>query len=91
MIYKNEAELLNNEAIEEKNGEIVIKNEKIFREKFINNLVDTIILGEDAHLRRLCFWISHTCANKLGATLSSIQGLYEAMGRKKFQDSLFQQ
>lgn len=81
MIYKSEGELLNNKAIEKKNGEIVIKDEKIFRKETINNLVDTIILSEDAHLRRLCFWVSHACAKKLGAVLSSIQGLYEAMGK----------
>ena len=81
MIYKSEIELLNNSAIEEKNGEIAIKDEKIFREEVINNLVDTIILSEDTHLRKLCFWVSHTCAKKLGAVLSSIQGLYEAMGK----------
>jgi len=83
MIYKNETELLNNDAIEERDGEIIIKDEKLFREETINNLVDTIILSEDAHLKRLCFWISHSCAKKLGAVLSSIQGLYEAMGRKE--------
>jgi len=82
MIYKNEAELLNNRAIEEKDDDIVIKDEKIFREENINNLVDTIVLGEDPHLRRLCFWVTHSCAKKLGTVLSSIQGLYEAMGRK---------
>ena len=83
MIYKSEVELLNNEAIEEKNGEIVIKDEKIFREKVINNLVDTIILSEDTNLKKICYWVSHTCAKQLGTVLSSIQGLYEAMGRKE--------
>jgi len=83
MIYKSEGELLNNKAIEEKNGKIVIKDVEIFREKTIDNLVDTIILGEDAHLRRLCFWVSHACALKLGAVLSSIQGFYEGLGKGK--------
>jgi len=83
MIYKSEGELLNNEAIEEKNGEIVIKDEEIFREETINNLVDTIVLSEDAHLKRLCFWVSHACAKRLGTVLSSIQDLYEAMGKEK--------
>jgi len=83
MIYKSEGELLNNEAIEEKNGEIVIKDEEIFREETINNLVDTIVLSEDAHLKRLCFWVSHACAKRLGTVLSSIQDLYEAMGKGK--------
>ena len=83
MIYESEVELLNNEAIEEKNGEIIIKDEKIFREKVINNLVDTIILSEDTNLKKICYWVSHTCAKQLGTVLSSIQGLYEAMGRKE--------
>ncbi len=83
MIYKSEGELLNNNVIEEKNGEIVIKDERAFREETINNLVDTIILGEDAHLKRLCLWVSHSCAKKLGTVLSSIQGLYEAMGKRE--------
>ncbi len=83
MIYKTETEILNNQGIEEREGEIVIKDEAIFREKIIDNLVDTIILSEDAHLRRLCYWVSHTCAQTLGAVLSSTQGLYEAMGRKE--------
>lgn len=83
MVYKNEAEILNNEAIEEIKDTIVIKDEKIFREEVIDNLVDTIILGENAHLKRLCYWVSHTCAEKLGAVPSSIQGLYEAMGKEK--------
>jgi len=81
MIYKTEAELLNNNALEVKNNEIVIKDERIFREETINNLVDTIILSESAHLRRLCFWVSHTCAKKLGVVLSSIQELYEVIGK----------
>lgn len=81
MIYENEAEILNNAAIEEKEGKIVIKNREIFREKVIDNLVDTIILGKDAHLKRLCYWVSHACAENLGTILSSIQGLYEAMGK----------
>lgn len=81
MVYKNEAEILNNKAIEEIKDKIVIKDKEIFREEVIDNLVDTIILGEDAHLKRLCYWVSHACAESLGAILSSIQGLYEAMGK----------
>jgi len=83
MVYKTEAEILNNAAIEEIKGEIVIKDRELFREEIIDNIVDTIILGKDAHLKRLCYWISHTCAKKLGAILSSIQSLYEAMGKEK--------
>ena len=83
MVYKTEAEILNNPGLEEKEGTIVIKDEAIFRAQIIDNLVDTIILSEDAHLKRLCYWVSHALAQNLGAILSSTQGLYEAMGKKE--------
>lgn len=83
MIYTTEAEILNNPGIEEKEGKITIKDEIIFHKDIIDNLVDTIILSNDAHLRRLCYWVTHNCAQTLGAVLSSTQGLYEAMGKKE--------
>jgi len=81
MIYKNEAEILDNEALVEKEGKIIIKNQNIFREKAVHNLVDTIILGNLPHLKRLCYYVTYTCGLQLGVVPSSIQGLYEAMGR----------
>lgn len=38
-------------------------------------------MSPDAHLRRLCYWVSHSCAQTKGVILSSIQGLYKAMGK----------
>ncbi len=83
MIYKSQEELLNNEAIAEENGKIVIKDEKLFREKVIDNIVDTIILGENQDLKRLAYWIANSCGAQLGVVPSSMQGLYEAMGTKE--------
>ncbi len=81
MIYKTESEILNNPIFEERAGEIVIKDQAAFVETAIDNLLDTIILSPDAHLRRLCYWVSHSCAQTKGVILSSIQGLYKAMGK----------
>ncbi len=81
MIYKTDAEILNNNGIAEENGKINIKDEKIFRDQVIPNLVDTIILGDNPHLRRLCFYVAYNTGLELGITPSSIQGLYEARGR----------
>lgn len=81
MIYKTETEILNNNAITQENERIVIKDENIFRDEIVKNLVDTIILGDDPHLRRLCFYVAYNAGLQLGVVPSSIQGLYEAMGK----------
>ncbi len=80
MIYKAEAEILDNKTVAEENGKIIIKDEETFRNKIVGNLVDTIILGDDAHLRRFCYYVAYNAGIALGVTPCSIQGLYEAMG-----------
>jgi len=81
MVYTNEAQILNNEALVEENGKITVKNPEIFREKIIDNLVDTIILTDNPHLKRICHWAAYSAGMQLGVIPSSIQGLYEAMGK----------
>lgn len=81
MIYKSEAEILNNEALIAKGNSIIIKDPKILRKKIVDNILDTIILGQDFHLRRICYWVTYTIGLQLGVIPSSIQGLYEAVGR----------
>lgn len=81
MIYKSEAEILNNEALIAKGNSIIIKDPKILREKIVDNILDTIILGQDFHLRRICYWVTYSIGLQLGVIPSSIQGLYEAVGR----------
>lgn len=83
MVYKDEGEILNNEAIIEKNGKITIKDTELFREKVIDRLLETIILSDSAHLKRICYWVTHAAALDLGVVPSSIQGLYEARGKGK--------
>ena len=83
MIYKTESEILNNQALIEENGKITLKDANIFREKNINDLVNTINLGDDPHLRRLCFYVTYQASLQLRVIPSSIQGLYDAMGSEK--------
>jgi len=83
MIYKNETELLNNKGLKEENGQIKIIDQAEFRENVIDNILDTIILGDDAHLRRLSYWVAYGAGRELGVVSASIQGLYEAMGEGK--------
>jgi fructose/tagatose bisphosphate aldolase len=81
MIYKKEADLFEGGIISEKNGKLIINNTDAFNQKVVDSLVSTIILGDDPHAKRVCYWVVHQAALKLGIILASIQDLYEAMGR----------
>ena len=82
MIYKDENELFSSGAFSQENGEIVIKDVSLLKEKVVGNIVDTIVLTSSWRMRKLCYWITYAFATKLGVIPSSINGLYEAMGRK---------
>ena len=47
MIYESETEILSSGGIIEENGKITVRDEQEFRNKGINNLVDTIIAGDN--------------------------------------------
>jgi len=83
MVYKSEAEILCSAAIGEENGKLLIKDPKLFRERDADNLADTIILSENAHVRRICYWVTYAAGLHFGIIPSSIQNLYEARGKGK--------
>jgi fructose/tagatose bisphosphate aldolase len=83
MIYKTEKSILNNEGVILKAGKIIIKDSEKFRESIIDNLVDTIILGKNLLLKKLAYWVTYNASLQLNVIPSSIQGLYEAMGKGK--------
>ena len=59
---------------------VKVRDEKKLREELIDRLVETAIFGEpEAALKSK--WIIRTAAEELGVVPSSIQGLYDAMGR----------
>ena len=81
MIYSSEHEILNNEGLEENNGKLFIKDKDFFLKTNIKNLVDTIILSESPHLKKVCHYVIYNTAIQLGIFPSSIQGLYTAIGK----------
>jgi fructose/tagatose bisphosphate aldolase len=81
MIYTQESELFNSGALAQDGDSIVIEDTRFFQEKIIDNLVDTIVLGDDPAIKKLCFWIVYQCSRALGVIPSSIKGLYDAMGK----------
>lgn len=85
MVYGKEIDILCNEAVNEHEDRIILKNPQIFSEKIVNNLVDTIVLGEVPRLKNLCYYVAYSAAIQLGIIPCSIQGLYESMGEGKVQ------
>jgi len=81
MVYKNETELLNNEALTENDGVLTIKDADTLRQKTVDSLIDTMLISDNPHLKRLCYWAAYSCATTLGIIPSSILQLYEAMGK----------
>lgn len=83
MVYKTENELLNNEAVGEVDGKLVIKDQTLFKKEVVDNLVDTIVMGESAHIKRLCFWITYEAALQNEIIPCSIQSFYEAKAQQE--------
>ncbi|MDD3296820.1 MAG: class II fructose-bisphosphate aldolase [Candidatus Omnitrophica bacterium] len=83
MVYSDESQILNNEAIQTSGEKITVTNPELFRSKIIDNLIDTIILSESLKLKQTCYWLAYESTLQLGVVPSSIQGLYEAMGKGK--------
>ncbi len=82
MVYQNETQLIS-AGIELVKKNIVIKEKDYFRKCVVDNLVDTIILGRDPQMKKLCYWVSHQAGLSFGIIPSSIQRLYEARGRRE--------
>jgi fructose/tagatose bisphosphate aldolase len=83
MVYNNESQILNNEAVQTQGDKITVVDPELFRSKIIDNLIDTIVLSENLKLKQACYWLAYESSLQLGVVPSSIQGLYEAMGDGK--------
>ena len=83
MVYKNEAEVLCSEAICEEKGKLIIKEPELFRQKDLDNIVDTIILSDSSVLKKLACWVAYSAGISAGIIPSSIQGLYDARGKSE--------
>ena len=65
------------------NGSIVLKNPQKFVAQTLDLLVWNSVFGETEDIRMSARWIIRRAAQELGVLPSSIQGLYEARGRKE--------
>ena len=81
MIFKDADELFSSGGIREENERFLIDDFDLFRQRTVDDLVDTLILSNSRHLKRLCQWAAYEAALKFGAVPASINGLYEARGR----------
>jgi len=85
MVYQDKAELYLNleEAIGVSRGRIKIKNIQLIKEKFIDDLVETLCLSNDQSVKDKVFEIIWLTAQELGIYPYSIQRFYEARGKGK--------
>lgn len=81
MIYREEREIWSEGIIEEENGRLKVKDPESFRKKTVNNLVDTIVLGESSYLKKLSCWIAYETGLHLGIIPFSIHDFYKARAR----------
>ncbi len=81
MVYRVESQIFDGKILVEENGKIVIKNPELFRRKMADDLLDTMILSDSAHLKKVCYWVAYNTGLQLNVVPSSIQGLYEARGK----------
>jgi fructose/tagatose bisphosphate aldolase len=81
MIYSNEEDLLGHCRIEIVDGRVEFKDLDFFKEKTVENLIDTILLSDSIHLKNTCHWIAYEAAHEFGIIPSSIQTLYEARAK----------
>ncbi len=58
-----------------------VADEARLRDALIDDLVSSAVLSSDAGVRQSCQWLIRRAAASMGIVLSSIQPLYEAMGR----------
>ncbi|MDR4509683.1 MAG: class II fructose-bisphosphate aldolase [Candidatus Brocadiaceae bacterium] len=88
MIYQTKEALLQdiNGVIDiQKDGNVSILNAGTLRNKTIDGLVYNAVFHTDNTLRDMCRWLIRSTGNKLGIVSSSIQSLYEAMGRREYK------
>lgn len=81
MVYQHQEDILKEGIISFYDGKVEIKDLNLFREKMVNNLVDTIVLSDNPSVKEFCYFITYQAAIECGIVPSSIQPLYEAKGR----------
>lgn len=66
------------------NGDVKLENADKFRDHSLDDVVANAVLNENKEVKALCRYIIKSVALDMGIVPSSIQGLYEAMGRGEY-------
>lgn len=66
------------------NGDVRLENEDKFRDQALDTISANAALNNSKDIKGLCRYIIKSIAQELGIVQSSIQGLYEAMGRGEY-------
>ena len=88
MLYSTKADLLNDlkGIIDiQKNGTVKIIDRNALTSKKIDTIVYNAVFNKDTAIKNVSRWLIRSTGNKLGIISSSIQSLYEAIGKKKFK------
>lgn len=88
MLYKTKDDFFNDlkGVIDiQKNGVLTILDKDSFRNKKIDTLVYNAVFNKDGAVKDAARSLIRNAGNKLGAVSSSIQSLYEAMGKKEYK------
>jgi len=81
MIYRDEEELFDQCKIDIVDDKLEIDDLDFFKEKVVENIVDTLLLSHSVRLKKICHWVVYEAADKFGIIPSSIQSLYEARAK----------
>ncbi|HHT9110130.1 MAG TPA: class II fructose-bisphosphate aldolase [Candidatus Brocadiaceae bacterium] len=88
MLYKTKEDLLNDlkGVIDiHKNGSLKILDKNALCNKKIDTLIYNAVFSKDNTIKDVSRWLTRSIANKLGIISSSIQSLYEAMGKNQLK------
>ena len=88
MLYTTKENLLSDlkDIIDiQKNGTIKIIDQDTLRNKKIDTLVYNAVFNKETAIKNISRWLIRSTSNNLGIISSSIQSLYEAIGKKQFQ------
>src|SRR3989339_1337769 len=88
MLYSTKEDLLNDlKGIVDiqKSGTIKIIDKDTLRNKKIDTLVYNAVSNKETALKNMSRWLIRSCGNQLGVFSSSIQSLYEDMGKKQYK------
>lgn len=88
MLYHTKEDLVNDlkGVIDiQRNGAVNIINKDLLKNKKIDTIVYNAVFNKESALKDAARWLIRSAGSRLGVVSSSIQSLYEAMGKKEYK------